>query len=158
MTDKDIRWIQRFSNYVKAFKKLEQAVAKVKSDYELDDEGNISDDAFLDDIIKEGVIQRFEYTHELAWKVMKDYLLEVGNIKSMGSKDSTREAFAEELIEDGDTWMDMIKSRNLTSHTYREETADKIFMSIIHKYYDAFAQFHEKMEELRSGRQSELFD
>lgn len=70
--NKDIRWIQRFSNYVKAFEKLDQAIEKIKSEYRLEEDGKISSDEFLDDIIKEGIIQRFEYTHEIAWNVMKD--------------------------------------------------------------------------------------
>lgn len=69
----DIRWEQRFSNYVKAFNKLGQAVTKIKEDYAIDEDGNIDDDDFLDDIIKEGLIKRFEYTYELVWNVMKDY-------------------------------------------------------------------------------------
>jgi nucleotidyltransferase substrate binding protein (TIGR01987 family) len=158
MTDKDIRWIQRFSNYVKAYNKLKQAVLKVKSEYDPDDDGNISEDAFLDDIIKEGVIQRFEYTHELAWKVMQDFFKDQGNEEVRGSRDATREAFSVDLIHDGQIWMDMIKSRNLTSHAYREETADEIFMDIIYKYFDAFTQFYNKMEELRSGRQGAFFE
>ena len=71
----DIRWEQRFSNYVRAFEKLNQAVKKIKNEFEIDEDGNINDDQFLDDIIKEGLIQRFEYTHELAWNVMRDYAL-----------------------------------------------------------------------------------
>ena len=106
MSKEDIRWEQRFSNYVKAFSKLDQAVTKIKTDFEIDDEGNIDDDEFLDDIIKEGLIQRFEYTHELSWKVMKDFLEDVGEVKMYGSKDATKEAFAAELITDGWTIID----------------------------------------------------
>jgi hypothetical protein len=65
MDAQDIPWQQRFGNYVKAFRKLEKAVRKIKEEYPIDDAGNIDDDDFLDDIKKEGLIQRFEYTHEL---------------------------------------------------------------------------------------------
>lgn len=145
----DIRWEQRFSNYVKAFDKLNHAVTKIKEDYKINEKGVIADDEFLDDIIKEGLIQRFEYTHELAWKVMKDFLEEVGDVKMYGSKDATREAFAAELIMDGDKWMDMILSRNKTSHTYNEETADEIFIKIINDYHSVFKAFLDKMESLK---------
>lgn len=155
--NKDIRWIQRFSNYVKAFEKLDQAIEKVKSEYGLEEDGKISSDEFLDDIIKEGIIQRFEYTHELAWNVMKDYMKEVGGITTMGSKDATKEAFSAGLISKGETWMDMIKSRNKTSHTYNEETADSIFLSIIHDYHTLFEHFRDNMEEIRSGSKGKLF-
>lgn len=158
MSSEDIRWEQRFSNYVKAFDKLHQAVTKINQDYEVDADGNIDDDEFLDDIIKEGIIQRFEYTHELSWKVMKDFLEDVGEVKMYGSKDATKEAFAADLITDGEVWMDMIKSRNKTSHTYNEEVADEIFKNIITQYHSAFLAFRDKMESLRSGNQAELFE
>lgn len=110
----DIRWQQRFGNYVKAFRKLEKAVQRIKEEYPIDDTGSIDDDDdFLDSIIKEGLIQRFEYTHELAWNVMKDFLKDAGNNNIFGSKDATREAFAAGLIEHGEVWMDMIMRRRL---------------------------------------------
>lgn len=76
-----------------------------------------------------------------------------GNTNIYGSKDATREAFAAGLILNGETWMDMIKSRNKTSHTYNEETADDIFQKIMHQYIHEFLSFREKMEEFRSGQQ-----
>ena len=156
MSTQDIRWQQRFSNYIRAFSKLEQAVLKIKEEYPVEEDGTIDEDSFLDDIIKEGLIQRFEYTHELAWNVMKDFFENAGNNNIFGSKDVTREAFAAGLITNGEVWMDMIKSRNKTSHTYNEETADDIFMKIIHEYYQEFNQFSARMEALRSGEQEKL--
>jgi len=153
MSTQDIRWQQRFSNYVKAFLKLEEAVLKIKEEYQIEKDGTIDEDSFLDDIIKEGLIQRFEYTHELAWNVMKDFLVNAGNNNIFGSKDATKEAFALGLITNGEVWMDMIKCHNKTSHTYNEETADDIFLKIIHEYYPEFKQFKNKMEELSSSEQ-----
>ena len=124
MSNRDFRWEQCFNNYVKALEKLDDAARTIKLNYPADDKGNISQDRFLDDIIKEGVIQRFEYTHKLAWNVMKDFLAKAENENIFGSRDATREAFALQLIENGELWMDMIRSRNKTSHTYNEETAD----------------------------------
>lgn len=159
MSVEDIRWQQRFSNFTKALNKLKEAVEYIQTelkanDSDLEDE-NVED--VLDEIIREGMIQRFEYTHELAWNVMKDYLMEVGEIKAIGSKDATKEAFKAELIKDGDVWMEMIKSRNKTSHTYNEETAHEIYSKIIHNYYPEFLAFKIKMEEKRSGEQQDLF-
>ncbi len=155
--------MQRFSNYNKAFKKLSEAVKFVE--LELEDQDNYfsannseEEDEIQTEFMKEAVIQRFEYTHELAWNVMKDFLLEVGDIKVFGSKDATREAFQAELINDGDVWMEMIISRNKTLHTYNEETAEDIFLKVVRVYYPAFLSFQQKMEQYRSGQQTELFD
>ena len=157
MSTDDIRWEQRFSNYNKALAKLEEAVVKIKNEPRWEEGGSSDDDDFWDDIIKEGLIQRFEYTHELAWNVMKDFLQNAGNQGIFGSKDAAREAYAAGLITDGEVWMDMIRSRNKTSHTYNEDTADEIFRKIIDQYYAGFIQFRDKMEEFRSGKQEKLF-
>jgi len=160
MSTKDIRWQQRFNNFNKALKKLTEAVEYIQNELS-ESEINIEDEnakEVLDEIIREGLIQRFEYTHELAWNVMKDFLLEVGEIHSIGSKDATREAFKAELIKDGDVWMEMIKSRNKTSHTYNEETAYEIYSKIINDYYPVFLSFKAKMEEKRSGEKKDLFE
>lgn len=146
MNPEPARWQDRFSNYKKALLKLEEAVIKINNDYPIDDRGTLSQDTFLDDIIKEGVIQRFEYTHELAWKVMKDFLKHRGHTTLFASKDSTREAFATGLIHNGEIWIDMIESRNKTSHTYNEHTADEIFMKIVQHYLAALVQFRDTME------------
>lgn len=154
--EKDIRWEQRFSNFNKALIKLGQAVKYIESVYYV--EGNF-DESLLeegDDLMKEGLIQRFEYTHELAWNVMKDFLNERGSTPLYGSKDATREAFATGLITDGQVWMEMISSRNKTSHTYNEETATEIFLKILENYHIAFLTFQQTMEEKRSGTQTTL--
>ncbi len=145
------RWLYRFDNYKKALSKLEEAVHRIALDFPFDHNGRINQDDFLVDIIKEGVIQRFEYTHELAWNVMKDFLNQAGNTNIFGSKDATKEAFAAGLLSNGEVWMDMIKSRNKTSYTYNEETADAIFIKIILEYVDEFSKFKHQMEELQDG-------
>ena len=92
---KDIRWQQRFSNYIKAFLKLEQSIAYIKYNFkEVNEAKQDSEDLgyVLDEMMKEGLIQRFEYTHELAWNVMKDYAEYQGNTNLGGSRDATREA------------------------------------------------------------------
>ena len=160
MSTEDIRWQQRFNNFNKALNKLTEAVDFIQSKLKESntDLENDEVEGILDEIIREGLIHRFEYTHELAWNVMKDYLLEVGELKTIGSKDATREAFQAELITDGDVWMEMITSRNKTSHTYNEETAHEIYSKIIHDYYPEFLAFKAKMEEKRSGEQQYLFE
>lgn len=133
---KDLRWIQRFNNFKKAFSKLTNAVQKAKA-------------SPLSELEKQGLIQGFEYTHELAWNVLKDYIEYQGGQALIGSKDTTREAFQKGLISNGEAWMEMITSRNLTTHTYNEATADLIYQNIIQRYYDCFIQFDHKMESLK---------
>jgi len=153
--EKDIRWEQRFSNYLKAVAKLKQSVKYIQKNFNT--AASLKDE-ILDEMIKEGLIQRFEYTHELAWNVMKDYAEYQGNSSVGGSRDASREAFQLKLISNGHLWMDMISSRNKTSHTYNVETANEIFDKIVNAYYPAFIEFKETMEEKRSGKQSTLFD
>jgi nucleotidyltransferase substrate binding protein (TIGR01987 family) len=156
--EQDIRWEQRFSNYRKAVEKLRQAVKYIQDKFEEED-GEINQaESVLDEVLKEGLIQRFEYTHELAWNVMKDYAEYQGNANIRGSRDATREAFKIKLLSNGEVWMDMIKSRNETSHTYNEETADEIFLKIIETYYPAFEMFTITMEELKTGKQGDIFE
>lgn len=155
--DHDIRWEQRFSNYIKALDKLSQAVEYIQKNVSGEDSIENEDwTDVLDEIIKEGLIQRFEYTHELAWNVMKDYATYQGNPNIGGSRDATREAFQLKLISDGKIWMDMIGSRNKTSHTYNVETADEIYSKILHEFYPAFLEFRNNMETKRSGEQGNL--
>ncbi len=154
----DIRWEQRFSNFNKALAKLTQAVEFIKNNLG-DEELSENDSDFgsvLDEIIKEGLIQRFEYTHELAWNVMKDYATYQGNPDVGGSRDATREAFQLQLFSNGKIWMDMIGSRNKTSHTYNESTADEIYGKILNDYYPAFIEFQHNMEVKRIEGQGNL--
>ncbi len=134
--EKDIRWEQRFSNYRKALAKLKQAVEIVSQ--------QIDRDEAIDDLLKEGLIQRFEYTHELVWKVMKDYAEYQGYTDVKGSRDAFRKAFEMGLIEDK-RWMESIEDRNLTSHNYDNEVAEDIYESIVGVYYPLFMDFAEKM-------------
>jgi nucleotidyltransferase substrate binding protein (TIGR01987 family) len=75
-----------------------------------------------------------------------------------GSRDAAREAFSIGLISNGEIWMEMINSRNKTTHTYDEETANEIFTKILDEYFPAFMQFRSKMEEIRRGKQGNLFE
>ncbi len=97
---------------------------------------------------KQGLIQTFEFSHELAWNVLKDYFEYQGNIQITGSRDATREAFQKGLIVDGMGWMEMLKSRNLSSHTYNRNVAGDISLKIINLYFGLFSQFLTKMSEL----------
>lgn len=132
MGKEGIRWKQRFHNFEKALKKLRLGVEKSLST--------------INELEKEGIIQRFEFTHELAWNVMRDYFIYQGYTNITGSRDAFREAFKIGLIENGEVWMDMIKSRNLTSHTYEEEIANEIYNKIVNEYYNEFELFYQTMK------------
>ena len=129
------RWQQRLSNYENAFKQLKAAVL-------------LASERKLSDLEKQGLVQAFEVTHELAWNVMKDYFLDQRNPNITGSRDAVREAFNKQLILDGDHWMEMIKSRNQTSHTYNREVANDIAKKIINFYCLSFESFLLKMQSL----------
>lgn len=158
--EQDIRWKQRFSNYVIALQKLTQALEYISNHFLATDESvdNSDSDYVLDEIVREGLIQRFENTHELAWNVMKDYAAYQGNPNVHGSRDVIREGFNLQLIADGNIWMDMIGSRNKTSHTYNKETAHEIYDKIMDAYYPAFLAFRDTMEAKRSGEQKRHFN
>jgi nucleotidyltransferase substrate binding protein (TIGR01987 family) len=152
----DIRWEQRFSNFIRALDKLSESVAYIEGGFESLDESSKNSEV-LSEMIQEGLIQRFEYTHELAWNVMKDYAVYQGSQNITGSRDAVREAFKMQLVKDADVWMDMIASRNKTSHTYNEETANDIFKKILEEYYPAFMAFRENMEGKRQqGNENSL--
>lgn len=147
--EKDIRWLQRFDNYRKALFRLKQAVRIVSE--------NIEDDEYdeIDVLLKEGLIQRFEYTHELAWKVMKDYAEYQGYTDIRGSRDAFRKAFEMGIITDKH-WMNSIEDRNLTSHNYDDETAEEILELIIRVYFPLFLEFEKTMLSI-SGIEPTLF-
>ena len=140
-TEKDIRWIQRLNNYNKALERLTDAVRIISA------EGRSTED--VDELLKEGLIQRFEYTQELAWKVMKDYEEYQGHTDVTGSRDAFRKALQIGLIHDAE-WMNTIASRNITSHCYDEEEFNQVIAQIIHKYLPIFLQFQDKMNKLRA--------
>ena len=132
----DIRWHQRLANYSRALMQLQKAVALRQS-------------RELSELEQQGLVQAFEFTHELAWKVMKDYLRSLGMEALIASRDSTRAAFAAELILDGEAWMDMILSRNLSFHTYNLDIATNLVSKIVLTYALLFSTFEKKMLEIQ---------
>ncbi|PKL19110.1 MAG: nucleotidyltransferase [Spirochaetae bacterium HGW-Spirochaetae-5] len=135
--DNDIRWIQRLENYKKALKQLNDAV-------------DLSKTRELSLLEKQGLIQAFEFTHELAWNLLKDYLEYQGYQDVKGSRDAIREAFKIGLIENGELWMETIKARNITSHAYDEEIVRKAVTTIIDDYSEIFNNLSKKFEALKS--------
>jgi nucleotidyltransferase substrate binding protein (TIGR01987 family) len=136
MSAQDIRWIQRFNHFVKALSQLKDAVA-------------LAQQRPLSKLEEQGLIQAFEFTHELAWNTLKDFLQSRGVQNLYGSKDASRAAFKTGLIENGEVWMEMIESRNLTSHAYDEATAAQIIAAIRHRYFAEFQALQAKLEDLK---------
>lgn len=138
MEVQDIRWRQRLSNYELALGQLTKAV-------------ELAATRTLSDLEQQGLIQAFEFTHELAWNVMKDYFLFQGTSSITGSRDAVRESFNRGLIADGEGWMEMIKSRNQSSHTYNQQVAEEIVSKILSQYHPLFQAFLVRMQGLAAS-------
>jgi nucleotidyltransferase substrate binding protein (TIGR01987 family) len=136
MQGTDIRWIQRLENFSKALERLNEAATIIGSNLQLGTE--------VTDLLREWLIQRFEYTHELAWNVMKDYAEYQGNTEIRGSRDAIRWALHNGLADDK-AWMKSIEDRNLSSHDYDRPTADAIFSKVIGTYLPLFNRFEQTM-------------
>ena len=137
-------WEQRLDSYHKALARLAEIVGASKK-------------RALNEFERDGLVQRFEFTHELSWKLMKAYAEYQGFDGIGGSRDATRKAFEMSLISDGQSWMDMIKSRNETSHNYDGSMADDVVDSIINRFYPLLAEFYQKMNSLSALTPDDLF-
>ncbi len=140
MEKQEIRWVQRLDSFRKAFGRMNEAVKSV-SIYSVK---TIESELLLD-----ALIQRYEFTHELAWKLMKDYLEYMGISGIVGSRDAIRYALQNGLIDD-DRWMDTIADRNITSHNYNQEVANEVANRIISVYKSLFDEFLQVMSEKES--------
>lgn len=128
----DIRWKQRFDNFERALRQVSQAMA-------------LKAQRPLSELEQQGLIQGFEFTHELAWNVLKDYLEMEGIQGLIGSRSTVREAFKRGLVMDGEVWMDMIEKRNLSSHTYNQAVASTVVAAIAERYYPAFCELQARL-------------
>ena len=128
----DIRWKQRFSNFKKATSQLTEFIERQE----------------LNKFEKQGLIQCFEYTFELAWKVMKDYLEEQGFTDIKSPRATIQTAFQSGLISDGHIWIDALDKRNLMAHTYDENITDESETLIEGCYYKMIKDLLDKLEEL----------
>jgi nucleotidyltransferase substrate binding protein (TIGR01987 family) len=130
----DVRWKQRFQNFDRAFVLLRQAMEKGPS--------------ALNQLEKEGVIQRFEYCFELAWKTVKDYMEESGFVfATVTPRQVLKDAFAAKILADGQTWIDMLGHRNLLSHAYNLASFEKAVEAIDKSYLSAIGQLHEFFQQ-----------
>jgi nucleotidyltransferase substrate binding protein (TIGR01987 family) len=129
MNNPDVRWKQRFQNLEKALFRLEDAV-KTENPSDLE---------------KAGIVQVYEFTFELGWKTIKDYL-EENQVLVKFPRDTIKAGFQYELL-DGEVWMDMLEKRNLMSHTYDEETAELAYQLIVGSYYEAIREVYQNLKQ-----------
>ncbi|MDD2599395.1 MAG: nucleotidyltransferase substrate binding protein [Kiritimatiellae bacterium] len=127
----DIRWKQRFNNFQSALAAL----------------GEFVDLGELNKYEEQGMVKAFEYTYELAWKTLKDFLEYQGVAGVVGSRDAFRTAFSNEIVQDGHLWMSMIESRNKTAHTYNKKTAEEIALDVRERFYPAFRELESYLQE-----------
>jgi len=131
MRNEDVRWMQRLLNFRKAFSQLER----------------FNEAERLNEMEKQGLIKAFEYTYELSWKTLQDLLKEKGYTNIVGPKPVIEQSFQDGYISDGNGWMRMHKSRNLTSHTYDEQTAEEIIENIRSEYYSLLKNLLERLDK-----------
>ncbi|MDT0650733.1 nucleotidyltransferase substrate binding protein [Autumnicola edwardsiae] len=127
----DVRWKQRFHNFSKAYKQLKKFVSEKE----------------LNEMEEQGLIKAFEYTYELSWKTLQDLLKDKGYVDIIGPRPVIEQSFQDGFLDDGKGWMKMHKSRNLTSHTYNEETAKEIIIDIRSSYIGLFGDLYQKLNE-----------
>lgn len=125
MSNEDIRWQQRFHNFEKAFQQFAKAVQVEEPS----------------DLERAGIIQFYEFTFELAWKTLKDYLKEAGYlIKS--PRETIKQAFQNGYLQDGHLWLSMLEKRNDLAHAYKEEIAAEALKHIKNEYFTAIQQVY----------------
>jgi nucleotidyltransferase substrate binding protein (TIGR01987 family) len=134
-----LRWQYRFDNFRRSYLLLQEAVEKNQTET-------------LDQLAKEGIIQRFEYCMELAWKTVKDYLENEGLVfPQITPKAVLKEAFACNLLSNGESWISALDARNKMSHTYDFKTFEVVIADITKKYLSCFGELYEKLFAIYQG-------
>jgi nucleotidyltransferase substrate binding protein (TIGR01987 family) len=145
MANKDIRWIQRFHNYRKAFARLNEAIA-------------LSEERGLSELEQQGLIQGFEFTFDMAWKTLRDFIVERG---FEGEREKPIRVIVDAAargIVDEKMWRKMYEARNKTSHSYDEEIADDIAENIVDEYQALFFQLETRLQLEKLNQEKDLFN
>jgi nucleotidyltransferase substrate binding protein (TIGR01987 family) len=135
MNTNGVRWKQRFENFKNARKQFIVGL-------------ELSRLRGLSSLEKQGLIQAFEFTQEMSWKVLQDYLKHQGIKDVVGSRDAFRLAYQNQLVSNGELWLDTILTRNQTSHLYDESILDEVFEKVVNQYPILFEQLEARMNEL----------
>ena len=133
----DVRWKQRFENYERALRLLREALADIDR---------------LSELEKEGTVQRFEFTVELGWKTLKDYLEDSGVVlDQLTPKNVVKQAFAAKIISDGQLWIDMLDCRNRLSHMYDEAAFDQAVREMDKRFLRGLNELHDFLKPRRAS-------
>lgn len=135
----EIRWMQRLDSFERAFAVLQRIAA-------------IRDERKLSEAEELGLIQSFEFSFECAWQLMKDFLTYTGISGILGSRDAIRHAFNKGIISNGETWIEMLGSRNETVHSYDNETSSKISGNILNLYKNEMEDLLKTMKKQAEER------
>ncbi len=130
--DEDLRWRQRFENLKRAISFLKKSV----------EQGSYNE------LERAGLTQSFEFTFELSWKTLKDYLSESGYVLR-SPRDTIKQGFQNEMITEGHIWMEMLEERNRLTHTYNEEQALDAVKTIRERYFPALLQLFKTLEKFK---------
>lgn len=126
--NQDIRWKQRFQNYEKAFGRLVRAIEVVKATPD-------------DDLLQSGLVQTYEYTFELAWKTLKDYLESEGFLLR-SPRETIRQGFQSGFIANAEDWLQALADRNLIDHIYDDEVMARVLKDIFERYFFILQEFN----------------
>ena len=129
------KWLDRLNTFKNAIRRLAEVI-------------DLSNERQLNQFEYDSLIKRFEFSFEMAWKLMMSYEKDNGVAELHGSKDVVRQAYRMSIITNGEAWLEMIDDRNKTSHLYDEEMASDVIDEIIHTYYPLFIELQNKMDEI----------
>lgn len=143
MGNEDIRWIQRFNNFQKALARLTEAII-------------LREERPLTSLEQQGLIKAFEFTFDLAWKTLQDFLRENKRPNSNGGPNVIlAQALRDELIRNDQGWKDLKASRELSSHTYDEETADEIAEKVVNTFYGLLTLLETRLQTEKINKEKE---
>ena len=135
MEERKPKWFERLTVYVNAIDRLTEVTA-------------LSRQRALNQFERDSLIKRFEFSYEMAWKLMMSYEKENGIVEVLGSKDVIRQAFKLSIVNNGETWLEMVDARNKTSHLYDEEMATDVVDEIIYTYYPLLTELRDTMVQM----------
>ena len=139
MEERKPKWGERLTTYQNAIDRLTEVIT-------------LSRQHPLNQFERDSLVKRFEFSYEMAWKLMMSYEKDNGIIEILGSKDVIRQAFRLSIVKNGEAWLEMVDARNRTSHLYDEEMATDAADEIIHTYYPLLVELRDVMAELANKK------